>query len=59
MAELADARDSNSRARKGLWVRFPPSAHETAQGHFEQFLSMLEFDSKEKLKDFSKVLREC
>ena len=26
VAELADARDSKSRARKGVWVRFPPSA---------------------------------
>ena len=26
VAELADARDSKSRARKGMWVRFPPLA---------------------------------
>ncbi len=34
VAELADARDSNSRARKGLWVRFPPSALKNASSVF-------------------------
>ena len=26
VAELADARDSNSRVREDVWVRFPPLA---------------------------------
>ena len=28
VAEQADARDSKSRAREGMWVRLPPSAQD-------------------------------
>ena len=52
MAELADALDSNSSVLLDLWVRFPPLAYQTAQDDLEQFLSMLEFGTREKLKNF-------
>jgi hypothetical protein len=53
VAELADARDSNSRVREDLWVRFPPPASENAQVDLEHFLSMLKFEGKEKAKKLS------
>ena len=52
VAELADARDSNSRVLTDLWVRFPPPAQQdikTAPNlSVEQFLSLVSFDSTKK-----------
>jgi hypothetical protein len=35
VAELADATDSKSVARKGVWVRPPPSAFQSERFHVE------------------------
>ena len=54
MAELADARDSNSRVRKDLWVRFPPPAQlsqNRSTDDVERFLTLVSFDAREKLLD--------
>ena len=54
MAELADARDSNSRVLTDLWVRFPPPAQLTqdrSTDDVERFLTLVSFDSKKKLKN--------
>ena len=54
VAELADARDSNSRVLTDLWVRFPPPAQLT-QGRspmdVERFLTPVSFDSRAKIEE--------